>query len=79
MNFIHEDDANDVSNEASDDVEHDVGNDVNNNDGDDVGHVIHDSKKVKLGQVSHKIMESSQKRYVIGQWVLMSSNEPKLM
>ncbi len=49
MNFIHEDDANDVSNEASDDVEHDVGNDVNNNDGDDVGHVIHDSKKVKLG------------------------------
>jgi hypothetical protein len=40
MNFIHEDDAN----EASDDV----GNDVNDNDGDDVGHVIHDSKKVKL-------------------------------
>jgi hypothetical protein len=45
MNFIYEDDANDLSNEDSDDV----GNDVNNNDGDDVGHVIHDSKKVKLG------------------------------
>lgn len=45
MNFIHEDDANDVSNEVSDDV----GHDVNDNDGDNVGHVIHDSKKVKLG------------------------------
>jgi hypothetical protein len=45
MNFIHEDDANDVGNDVSDDV----GHDVNDNDGDDVGYVIHDSKKVKLG------------------------------
>ncbi len=41
MNFIHEDDANDVNNDVSDDV--------NDNDGDDVGHVIHDSKNIKFG------------------------------
>lgn len=58
MNFIHEDDANVVSNEVNDDVGDDNGNDV--------GHVILDSKKVKwVGRISKQLGMHIVK-YVIG-------------
>jgi len=62
MNFIHEDDANAISNEVSDDV----GDDVNDDNGNDVGHVILDSKKVKwVGRLSKQLGMHIVK-YVIG-------------